>query len=250
MREQMSRGFIITPFEPELDWLTRLIREAGDEAAVKFERADDIFAPGVLINQILEALDDADVVVAVTTGKNANVFFELGYAWIRHRPILIAETTDDMPFDVSSWRHLLYGSGQPCHERSELRRQLKNAIDHVIDEGRPLPRGRVLASSPMPRQHARVSARFERHGRNSQRLVLHNSGTVEVQDVTIDVPPDATSFHVHDRNELPIDVLRPGEQVPLIAATFMGGGRRIFDVIVRGTTPDGTSHEWPSKITI
>jgi glyoxylase-like metal-dependent hydrolase (beta-lactamase superfamily II) len=114
------RGFIITPFLDEVEWLTELIRGVGDDAGVEFERADDIFAPGVIINQILTAIDESDVIVAVTTGRNPNVFFELGYAWLRHRPILLAETTDDMPFDVASWRHLLYGDGQPCADPEAL----------------------------------------------------------------------------------------------------------------------------------
>ena len=68
--------------------------------------------------------------------------------------------------------------------------------------------------------------------------------------MTVEVPPDATSFRLVDRDELPLDVLRPGEQVPLIVALVMGGGRRVFDVVVRGETADGQSHEWPSKIAI
>lgn len=250
MAEEQRVGFIITPFAPEVGWLTELVREVGAQAGVRFERADDIFAPGVIIDQILTALDSADVVVAVTTEKNANVFFELGYAWMRHNPILIAEDAQDMPFDVASWRHLLYGEGRPCEEPAALRRQLRMAIDHVLAGGQPLPKGRVLTKTPRPAQQARVTARFERHGRRSERLVLHNTGTVDVHDVDLEIPADAASFSVLDRDDLPIDVLRPGEQVPLIAATSMGGGKRIFDVLVRGSTDDGTSHEWPSKISL
>ena len=50
------------------------------------------------------------MIIADITTKNANVFFELGYAFARNKPvILLAKKTDvPLPFDVSSFRVLFY----------------------------------------------------------------------------------------------------------------------------------------------
>jgi hypothetical protein len=52
------------------------------------------------------------------------------------------------------------------------------------------------------------------------------------------VPEDATSFHLFG-DELPVEVLRPGEQITLPVALVMGGGPSIFDLIVSGQTTEG-----------
>jgi hypothetical protein len=85
-----KRGFLIMPFDSKFDWLRDDILAAGRSLNIVIERADDIFAPGVLLDQVLDAIDQAAVVVGICTGKNANVFFELGYAWRSHSPALLA----------------------------------------------------------------------------------------------------------------------------------------------------------------
>ncbi|MDE0802784.1 MAG: hypothetical protein OSA99_05610 [Acidimicrobiales bacterium] len=109
-------------------------------------------------------------------------------------------------------------------------------------------RGTRLTSPPVPKQQPRLAARLESHGR-SRRLVLSNSGTVEMTGVDVEVPAEASSFHLVT-NELPIDILRPGERVALLASLVMGGGVSIFDVTVSGSTPDGERASFPSKISI
>lgn len=247
-----AEGFIITPFSDDLEWLTDLIRDVGTKQRVDFKRADDIFKPGVIIEQILDAIDQTDVIVAVTTGRNANVFFELGYAWRKHHPILIAETAADMPFDVSAWRHLLYGQGRACESREELEKQLSAAIESVLEQGRPLPRGRILGELPSRRSSARVVARYEStSSRGGGRLILRNAGTQDVESVDVEIPSDAR-LTVVGTEELPVDLLRPGESVHVQAMSSMAmndARRSNFDVVVRGVV-DGKAHEWPSKVSV
>ncbi len=64
---------------------------------------------GNLVRGILEDLQSAHVVVADLTDRNANVFYELG---VRHtltdRTILIAQSKDDIPFDLQSYAYHVY----------------------------------------------------------------------------------------------------------------------------------------------
>ena len=44
------------------------------------------------------------------TGKNANVFYETGYAHaLNKRVILLTQKTDDIPFDLRHHHHIVYG---------------------------------------------------------------------------------------------------------------------------------------------
>lgn len=141
-------------------------------------------------------------------------------------------------------------------DSAEFSAKLSRALSAVVRErlaasgGRgQLPRGQRLSTPPRPKQEARLGAHLESHGRNSYRLVLANSGTVDALQVNVEVPPEASSFSLMT-DELPLDVLRPGERVALIASVHMGGGKSIFDVIVTGTTPDGVAIRCPSKISL
>ncbi len=85
----MPAAFLLTPFSATAAGdekpatyraVQRAVRDACKDAGVELRRADSIFRSGVVIDQIREAIADADLVIAVCTGKNANVFYELGLA--------------------------------------------------------------------------------------------------------------------------------------------------------------------------
>ena len=242
-----KRGFLIMPFHPALEWIKDDVVAAGLDVGVEIDRADDIFDRGVILDQIFRAIDEADVVVAVCTGRNPNVFFEMGYAWRHHKPILIAHDTEDLPFDVQHFRTELYGREGADQHRKTLRPRVRKAIQAVLDDER-LPRGRRLEVPPRKKQAPRLSAQLI-GGSNSMRLVISNTGTEDLFEVDLVIPEDATSFHVF-AHDTPVDVLRPGEQIKLPVTQVMGGGRSIFDITLTGKTADGEQQEFPSKISL
>jgi hypothetical protein len=103
---------------------------------------------------------------------------------------------------------------------------------------RPLPRGSRLQSAPTVKPVTRLSADLQETGRHSYRLVITNTGTVDVHDVDVTVPPEVQSFRLH-ADSLPVAVLRPGERVRQLASVSMGGGPSVFDIELTGRTPDG-----------
>lgn len=236
-----KRGFVLMPFDDSLAWLHELIRRSGAHENARMQRADDIFEPGVVLDQITTAIDEADVIISVCTGRNPNVFFEMGYAWRDHRVILVAAFSGDLPFDVQHYRTELYGGDTPGQDRASLEERLRRAIASVLAEKR-LPRGRRLSHAPPVKQLARLSARLESHGRSSDRLVLTNTGSIPVNDVDVSIPDEVRSFHLMS-DDLPLKTLRPGQSVPLLASRTMGGGPGVFDLTVKGVTDNGVSVE-------
>jgi hypothetical protein len=120
------------------------IAQAALSAGVELRRADSIFKGGVIIDQVREALGEADVIVAVCTGKNANVFYELGLAEaIGHVPILVAPNARHLPFDKAHCRCHMYGTKREPIET--LPDRLARAIGETIAD-----RQRARGGSPAP----------------------------------------------------------------------------------------------------
>jgi hypothetical protein len=64
---------------------------------------------------IWQMTQDAKVLVAELTEKNANVFYELGLAHAIGKPVvLIADNLTDIPFDLQSLRVIIYDKNDPA----------------------------------------------------------------------------------------------------------------------------------------
>lgn len=146
----MPTAFLLTPFSAKATGdekpatyraVQRAIRAACADAGVDLRRADSIFKSGVVVDQIREAIAEADLVIAVCTGKNANVFYELGMAEaMGHRPILIAPDSRHLPFDKAHWRCHMYGGKRLTTKN--LRARLVKAIEETLADPRwPGPGG-------------------------------------------------------------------------------------------------------------
>lgn len=141
--------FVIMPFgnrqaEPdrarELDLLyDRLIKPAVESVGipgrpgehVTCHRGDKEPRPGEVITHIIENLVSADVAIADLSGRNPNVFYELG---VRHavndNTILIARAEEDIPFDLRGQRFIIYRLDLEGGLR--LRDALVQAIEDIL----------------------------------------------------------------------------------------------------------------------
>jgi hypothetical protein len=129
------RAFIVMPFEkPWSDAVHSFIRraiEAFDGNVVPI-RADEIAAPGKITNQIVEELASCDLVVADITGNNANVAWELGYAFAHDKPCAILRSKKARgraPFDIYDHRRTDYSPEPTADEEQRLIRSIEAAID-------------------------------------------------------------------------------------------------------------------------
>ncbi|WP_240982369.1 hypothetical protein [Streptomyces sp. S3(2020)] len=156
---------------------------------------------------------------------------------------------------------LKLGEYQPSVDESRLRGlrddffvtydhfvNLLNERDLIDHDQQQVPKGRILQSAPQRKEAARLVARLE-GSRGSRRLAISNTGTVDVRGVSVAIPPEASSFQLLE-NDLPIDVMRPGDNVKVLAVVVMGGGKSIFDVEITGTLEDGSDVRFYSKISI
>lgn len=115
-RQFLDTCFVMMPFGQWMDAYYReiyvpAIREAGLEAV----RADELFSTGSVIEQIWEQISRAKVLLADLTGKNANVFYELGLAHAANKPVVFTTgELEDVPFDLRHLRVAVYDIRDPA----------------------------------------------------------------------------------------------------------------------------------------
>jgi hypothetical protein len=131
--------FVLMPFSQAQrpiydDHLLKVINAAGLSA----KRADDFFTTGHVITDVWRGIWSAKVVIADCTGRNPNVFYEIGVAHTIGRPvILITQSEDDIPFDLRHIRYIPYHYTPPGMSEFErrlattLRQELAAGIPHV-----------------------------------------------------------------------------------------------------------------------
>lgn len=107
--------FVIMPFGGWFDkYYFEIYVPAIEAAGFESKRADDLYRPGNIVNDIWNYTKEAKVILADLTNKNPNVFYELGLAHAITKPaVLITATMDDVPFDLRSLRVIEYDKNSP-----------------------------------------------------------------------------------------------------------------------------------------
>lgn len=104
------KAFVIMPFRPvENVVYARVIVPLAEEIGYDVARADTTLNQRAIMQDVIEGIQGADLVVADLSGRNANVFYELGLAHALRRPVvLLAQASSDIPFDLGAYRAVLY----------------------------------------------------------------------------------------------------------------------------------------------
>jgi hypothetical protein len=120
--EKRADVFVLMPFQEDLkpvyaDHITRVAQKLGLTVA----RADDFFAAHDIMSDIWNALNAARCIIADCTGRNPNVFYEIGLAHVIGKPVVfITKNSDDVPFDIRRFRYILYEYTPRGMEKFEL----------------------------------------------------------------------------------------------------------------------------------
>lgn len=140
-------AFVLMPFGPEFDDLYRLgIKETAFNLNVIAERVDEQTFSETILDRIYRQIETCDFVIADMTGRNPNVFYEVGYAHAKKKPVtLITKEASDIPFDLKHHRHLIYGD-----KITDLRDKLSNEIEWMKSEIERLQVIPITVSSSAP----------------------------------------------------------------------------------------------------
>jgi len=133
---QRSKGtcFVMMPFsDPFNRYYTTIYRPAIEAAGLEPGRTDDIFRPSGIVSDLWSMIQEAKVLVAELTTKNANVFYELGLAHAIGKPVvMVSQTESDVPYDLQSLRVLLYNKDDPDWG-AKLKKAMTSSIRETLD---------------------------------------------------------------------------------------------------------------------
>lgn len=105
--------FIIMPFsEAWSDDVSEGIKSVCDKYGITARRADDMFdMQKDVISDIWKGINEAELIIADVSVKNANVFYELGIAHTLGKDIVLLHQkgNEPIPFDISTRRYIEYG---------------------------------------------------------------------------------------------------------------------------------------------
>lgn len=135
---EKNRCFVIMPFSEELEIVYGTIKQALQQNNYICLRADEISGSMAIITDVLGEIAKSHFVIADLTGKNANVFYELGVAHSfkdAHHIILISQSIEDVPFDIKHLRTIVYSKDNLILLKQQILNFLnENKIHYVFHE--------------------------------------------------------------------------------------------------------------------
>jgi hypothetical protein len=119
--------FVILPFQHTLVF-DAIIKPEVEKNGFTCHKADDFFRTGAIMNDIAASIKRATLVIADLTGRNANVFYELGLAHaLQKEVVLLTQDEKDVPSDLRAYRFYEYATSS-----SEGIRRLRETISRVF----------------------------------------------------------------------------------------------------------------------
>ncbi len=102
--------FVLMPFDSSFDDIYKFgIKGAADQVGAYAERVDEQMYSGGILDRIFNQISKADAIIADMTGRNPNVFYEVGYAHALGKVVLLlTQNADDIPFDLKHRPHTVY----------------------------------------------------------------------------------------------------------------------------------------------
>lgn len=119
------------PFTPELHYFYLYIKKHIEEVhKIHCERADEQYLTKPISDKINDYIINSDVIVADCTGRNPNVFYELGISHAHGKKVILI-TSDDIkeaPSDIKYYEFIKYN----LDKHIEFLKKLDNALLNVF----------------------------------------------------------------------------------------------------------------------
>ena len=122
--------FVLMPFQ---DSFFRLYEDgilpAAKAAGLRCKHAGEIFDNREIIEDVWESICTARLIVADVTGRNPNVFYELGICHTLGKEVIVlTQNHDDVPFDIRHRRFLDYDPDKLTSLKGRLEKTIQNVL--------------------------------------------------------------------------------------------------------------------------
>lgn len=100
---------VMMPFAMEFDKILETIKAACSSVGMSCKRVDDIWNNSTIVQDIFELIYCSSIVIVDFSGRNPNVFYEVGIAHTLGKNVIpITQNIEDIPFDLRHHRTLKY----------------------------------------------------------------------------------------------------------------------------------------------
>jgi len=111
----------------------KIIAPAVKTCGLECQRADKIPSTKPVMDDICAHIRKAKILIADLSGKNPNVFYEVGYAHALGKEVIfITQNKDDIPFDVNHYRYVVYVDSAAGGD--ELRQKIIEKIKYFLKQ--------------------------------------------------------------------------------------------------------------------
>jgi len=130
-----NKCFVLMPFSKKMDEVYDQIIAVFDELKeqrLSCLRADKSTKPEVITEYIWQQINESYFLIADLTGRNPNVYYEVGLAHSLGKPVIMITQEPAVPFDLRNIRCLRY-SLKDNSSRDHFRKSLKAAILELVE---------------------------------------------------------------------------------------------------------------------
>lgn len=125
------------------------IKGTAEKVGAYAERVDEQNYIKGTLDRIFNQISKADVIVADMTGRNPNVYYEVGYAHALGKIVLLlTQNTEDIPFDLKHRPHTPYNARDIKKLEGDLTQKLIWAISESSKKGKRNLLESLLVSLP------------------------------------------------------------------------------------------------------
>lgn len=133
---------VMMPFSKDFDEVYEIIKGSCKSVGMQCHRVDEVWKESAIIQDVFDLIFTSSIVIADLSGKNPNVFYEVGIAHTLGKFVIpIVQNTSDISFDVGHHRVLKYSFDE--NGRVELKNRLEARLKTIY--------GRIQKNSK-PRQ--------------------------------------------------------------------------------------------------
>jgi hypothetical protein len=135
-------------------------------------RSDHLHEPGAISEQMFREIAQDDLCIAVLTGANPNVYYELAIAHALDRPVIIMLLKNQfLPFDIKDLRCVYYDLDLRAVQDGVYVNELAAHVQNLADLGWRVP-GPLNQVAPPRRHDFELLERADHVGRDEQWLAL------------------------------------------------------------------------------
>ena len=185
-----KKMFVAMPFREHYDKVFGVIKECAALLGIDVVQLAEESFSGSIISKLRSEIEDADIMTAIVTEENGNVYYEIGLAHCQQKPVvLLTANARNLKFDLRDHRAIVYDPNRPQAIKNELTKTL-NAVLVAYDD----PKSFLNSAFGNPR------------GNSDSDSSLHDAVEKVAETASLQHPVRLEHYELTRTNELAIEV--------------------------------------------